>query len=211
MPFHRFPHDFVYWDKVQNHEKIKNDLMSIIKNKNFNNTEKQGLEDAHTDFIPGMTVSDSDLMHPELTGEIWRILDEVMKNIFNDDNSFSPKFKKSEINNIWCTKYDKNGEFELHCHSYGQVTHKEYGEYIPSFSMIYILNDDNERNSTVFTKLDAKIPFIQQSEYHFNTHDIDDIGEGTLLVFPSTLYHRVKRVKVPNRITIAINIISSCD
>lgn len=211
MPFHRFPHDFVYWDKVQNHEKIKNDLMPIIKNKNFDNPDKQGLENAYTDFTPGITTTDSNLMHAGLISEIWRILDDTIKNVFNDNNSFSPMFKNSEINNIWCTKYDKNGEFQLHCHSYGQVHHKVDGEYHPSFSMIYILNDDNERNSTVFSKLDARIPFIQPSEYHFNTSDIDSIREGTLLVFPSTLYHRVKQVKVPNRITIAINIISSYD
>jgi len=37
MSFHHFPSDFVYWDKVENHNEIKNHLLPIILKKNEEN------------------------------------------------------------------------------------------------------------------------------------------------------------------------------
>jgi hypothetical protein len=46
------------------------------------------------------------------------------------------------------------------------------------------------------------------TETGFDTGMVKDIKEGSVLIFPSTLYHYVSSVKIPGRITIAINLTS---
>lgn len=211
MPFHRFPHDFVYWDQVKDHDIIKRDLLPLIQSyKSRDTTNKPGLVNAYTNFY---LKSESEpeckeLQHPLLVKEIWRILDEAVLNIFDSKTSFKPKISTSRIKNYWYTHYHKNGSFQFHCHSNNEVFHLDDGIYHPTFSMIYILNDENEKNVTTFSKLDQRIPLFNLPEYHFDTKNVKEIKEGTLLIFPSTLYHKVDEVEKPGRVTLAFNIVS---
>ena len=82
--------------------------------------------------------------------------------------------------------------------------------YKSSFSLIYILKDDNEKNSTGFlqNKPEYGSVYTTIEQNVFSTADVSDIKEGSVLVFPSSLCHCVEPVKVPGRITIAINVAS---
>ncbi len=81
--------------------------------------------------------------------------------------------------------------------------------YKPTFSGIYILNDGNEHNSTEFRiPHGAPLSTLSTQEFYYETKNNKEIKEGTVLIFPSSLYHEVLPVKIPGRVTIAFNIIS---
>jgi len=204
MPFYRFPHEFVYWDTVKNHEEIKNALMPIIKRReehDKNNTS--GLYNAYTSYGGGR---DEEIHHPQLISELWRIVDKALDDIYYaDKGSFKPNILGSFINHSWYTYYNKHGEFNYHNHTGVNLEAIDNnGPYFSSISVIYILNDENEENATSFAKF-GMLPMTHQIDHHY---DAKHAKEGTLLVFPSTLHHCVKRVDIPGRITIAFNIVS---
>jgi len=204
MPFYRFPHDFVYWDTVKNHEEIKNVLMPIIKRReevDKNNTS--GLDNAYTSYGDGV---DIELHHPQLISELWRIVDKALDDIYYaDKGSFKPNILGSFINHSWYTYYNKHGQFNYHNHTgINLEAIDNNGPYFSSLSIIYVLNDENEENATSFAKF-GMLPMSHEIDHHYNAKHAK---EGTLLVFPSTLHHCVKRVDIPGRITLAFNIVS---
>src|SRR5210317_1709050 len=82
--------------------------------------------------------------------------------------------------------------------------------YDHTFSMIYILHSEEERNSTIFKLDEPTIPFHPMlNKIEFNTANVDEIKEGTILIFSSILNHAVLPVKVPGRVTIAFNVACS--
>jgi hypothetical protein len=80
--------------------------------------------------------------------------------------------------------------------------------YYPTFSLIYILHDDNQENSTMFmdTRPYTLSPFV---ETVIQTSDFSDIKEGTVMIFPSHMWHSVKKIEKGKRVTLAYNIIST--
>jgi len=106
-----------------------------------------------------------------------------------------------------CT-YDKHDNQELHDH-YDHVKHINGIEYDPTFSGIYILNDDNESSPIVFRSRQGEPFHNTKLLYEFYTRYIDDIGEGTVLIFPCHLLHMVRKSIKPGRRIIAFNIFSS--
>ena len=43
-------------------------------------------------------------------------------------------------------------------------------------------------------------------DIEIDTADYSDIKEGTVIIFPSNFHHKVKPIKIPNRITVSYNI-----
>jgi hypothetical protein len=81
--------------------------------------------------------------------------------------------------------------------------------YRSSFTAVYIINDPNEKNSTSFMQpytLNTSIDGVR--DVCFNTSDNNEIGEGSVLIFPATLHHEVKKMKLPGRIIASFNIFS---
>jgi len=109
----------------------------------------------------------------------------------------------------WFNKYEKGDFQEIHDHC---VSNFEPGSY-PTLSGIYILKSDDEPNSTTFEIKDKKgIPFHPtKKKMVFDTSNVDDIKEGTLILFSSTLSHLVKPIKTDGRVTIAFNIACKFD
>ena len=81
--------------------------------------------------------------------------------------------------------------------------------YDDIFSMIYILHDE-ESSPVIFRMDDTEIPFYPMKRtVDFNTSRVDEIKEGTILIFSSHLNHSVIPVKHSGRTTIAFNIVCS--
>jgi hypothetical protein len=216
MSFHLFPAEFVFWKKNENHDKIKSILMNEIKkseNSFRNNSENIGLNNAYSSYSSGKDMSNW-LINSSLSSVLWDCIDEIvqkMGSMSNQNDAFKLKMKESFISEAWYTIYNKDGNFEIHSHDNSFPIVRDDKLFFSSFSAIYILNDENDKNATVFRSFGKGMPFNTSGEYSFDTSSTDEIGEGTMIVFPATLLHSVKNVKMPGRITIAFNVQSTYD
>ena len=147
------------------------------------------------------------LENEDINTIIWNPINNFIKDI-NSHYQSKIDVKESILDNYWFCTYDENDNQELHDH-YDHVKYIDGIEYHTTFSGIYILNDDNESSSIVF-RSPLHQPFYKlKAHHHLDTGTIDDIGEGTVLIFPSQLSHMVRQCKKPGRRTIAFNIFSS--
>jgi len=211
MPHLQFPTTYVYWEKLKKHDELKRKYMPII-----DKIEQTYPDDLTNPFSALEKSRHISIFHPELNTFlekedintiIWNPIDNFIKDI-NSQYQYKIDVKESILDHYWCNTYDKNDDPELHDH-YDHVKHIDDIEYNPTFSGIYILNDDNE-SSSIFFKSPQGEPFHHtQVSFEFHTCQIDDIGEGTVLIFPCHLLHRVRRIIKPGRRTIAFNIYSS--
>lgn len=214
MSFHLFPAEFVFWKKNENHDKIKPILMNKIKKSEYsfrNNSENIGLNNAYSSYSSNTNVS-KELIDSPLASFLWDCIDELVEKMgymSNQNDGFKLKMKGSFISEAWYTIYNKDGNFGIHSHDNSIPIVKDDKLFFSSFSAIYILNDENDKNATVFKSFGKGMPFNISNEYSFDTSSTDEIGEGTMIVFPSTLLHSVKNVKTSGRITIAFNVQST--
>ena len=216
-----FPANFVYWQKVKDHDKIKDRLLDEINKRETCDSVRE------RDLL--LTKSSSDYHHDgkkecilehcsenDIKNIVWDPLDHMLEEMNSRKHATKIVINESYMTNSWYTRYESNGSMKLHAHSSGSYI-RDGKIYTPTFSMIYILNNKNERNSTVFreTVSENRISIMGPAyanngdmEHHFDTRDVKEISEGTVLIFPSSLYHMVDITPIPGRITIAINIAS---
>jgi len=193
MPHLQFPTTYVYWEKLKKHDELKRKYIPIIDK----------IEQRH----PNKTKLNTFLENEDINTIIWNPIDNFIKDI-NSQYQCKIDINDSFVSGYWCNTYDKNDNQGLHNH-YDHVKYKNGIEYHTTFSGIYILNDDNESSSIVF-RSPLHQPFYKLREnFQFDTGTIDDIGEGTVLIFPCQLSHMVKKTIKPGRRTIAFNIYSS--
>ena len=209
MPLYQFPSEIVYWTRVKEHESIKSKLLQKID-------EIQATEKLNNPFDCTMTTNfgklkrDVSTIHNFLDQEcIQKMFVQPFKEFLNDTNVFQIKPKNFTIYQYWFNKYNKGDFQEAHDHCVSNFEDNSY----PTLSGIYILKSDDEPNSTTFEIKDKKgIPFHPtKSKMVFDTSNVDDIKEGTLILFSSTLSHMVKPIKTSGRVTIAFNIACTFD
>lgn len=206
-----FPCNFVYWRKVSNHEKIKNEVMEII-----NNNSKYGKK--HDLIFNGVSsntcLNFSKCINDKIADSVvWESIDELMKELNGRENFEKTKIDKSIILDAWYSKYDKNASVSCHNHSsdIAQSQHFIQGEmYRTTFSIIYVVNDENEQNHTEFIQPSMLSNNVSGcAETRFRTCDVKDISEGTVLIFPSNLYHQVNPIPKAGRVILSFNIVST--
>jgi hypothetical protein len=206
-----FPTNFVYWENIQIHDDIKPSLMEKVELEDslYKNVESMGIVNASTSFQKNTNLNFHRFMDKNITEQlIWNPLENLLSNLNSTSNSPKIELSHSVIHASWYTKYDENGSFTFHNH-YGEDVCVNGKMYKPTFSMIYILNDKNEYNSTQFRiPYGAPLSTFHTNEFNYNTRYNKEIKEGTLLVFPASLYHEVLHVKIPGRVTLAFNIVS---
>ena len=209
MPLYQFPSEIVYWTHVKEHESIKSKLLQKID-------EIQATEKLNNPFDCTMTTNfgklkrDVSTIHNFLDQEcIQKMFVQPFKEFLNDTNVFQIKPKNFTIYQYWFNKYNKGDFQEAHDHCVSNFEDNSY----PTLSGIYILKSDDEPNSTTFEIKDKKgIPFHPtKTKMVFDTSNVDDIKEGTLILFSSTLSHMVKPIKTSGRVTIAFNIACTFD
>ena len=210
MSFHHFPHDFVFWDKVENHEKIKSDLLPEIlkKNEEQNNNPFEACE-LNTSFYRDhrLETENNFLKNEKILRDIVFIPIANMLNKYNELNLNKVVPGTSIVQCGWWNVY-KKGEFqEMHAHKTPPFV-SDNKLFYPSFSIIYILNDDNEDSTILFRK--DHVPMKEPGDdYTFKTSKEQNISEGTVLIFPYDLNHMVKPCVKPGRVTIAYNVYST--
>ena len=206
MSFISIISQFLYYRTLPEHEEIKKQLMPKIleqeekfKNNNIN------LQNAYTNFSADVAEHSSFLVEPSVLKPIvLQTIDEVISHMETNNILPMPPYKKYFVTNCWYTRYSTGGSFDYHSHGHsqsiidGQVAHT-------AFSIIYILSDQNDGNSTVFTTHDRNYLSIPDITV-IDTTEFSDIKEGTVIIFPSNFHHKVKPIKIPNRITVSYNI-----
>ena len=208
MGIYYFPSEFVFWTENVKHTELKDELVEKInKDAQIRKQNTEGLSNAVTNFIKNeycQFLNDTTLIE--------NVVVEPFKEMIKEFNS-RMNANRLNINNIrvgstWYTKYKTGGYFGMHSHL-GEVNSMVYNNesYHRSFSLIYILNDKNTKNSTEFFVPGAcRTSASNLPDYSFNTGDIPDIKEGSIIIFPASLYHRVFPSIEPDRIVISYNI-----
>jgi len=212
MPLKIFQSPFVYWRQLSedDHKRIKSKMMKDI---NLLGEVKQ----QEMDLLRGATTNYvKEYNKNELTSEeyvktiVKDTLAELIQRINGSKNLlYTIDYVNHAVLNAWYTKYKKGDSFDWHGHS--SLPYIINGHiYHSSFSLIYILNDESNKNVTVFTSNQSVCdpPFQNGCGTYLDTGDFDDIKEGTVIVFPSNLLHRVIQNISSNRITVSYNIYS---
>ena len=202
MPHFKFPCHYVHWGQVKDHENIKSKLLPIInslisENKYTNPFKACSMKtniSKMTDFI------DNEMKD--------KIVSENLIKMISETNCFPEKIPtETLITEYWFNVYEKGNYQEMHHHQALPVV-RNGKRYDHTFSMVYILNSDEEENSTVFKLTDTNIPYFPMlKQCEFNTGVVKEIKEGTLLIFSNQLNHFVLPAKTNGRITIAFNVV----
>ena len=200
MPHFKFPSHYLYWGQVKDHENIKSKLLpiinSLISDNNYENPFKAC--SMTTNFSKKTNFLDNEMKEKILGKHLNEMILET--NCFNDI-----KVPEFVITDYWFNVYEKGDFQEMHRHC--SLPSSIDGQRFDSiFSIIYILNSDEEENSTVFklTGTTPYVPILQECE--FRTGIVKEIKEGTLMIFSNELSHYVLPVKHSGRITIAFNV-----
>lgn len=207
MTFFYFPSDFVYWEKNPYHEKIKDKFLPRIMelSKNNNNPFVSSKLNTSFSYSEDLINNNTFLKDKEFIDEVIMKAINNMTDRHNSKNTFPIIYTSMFVHSVWWNYY-KEGYFqEPHIHN-GPPKFVNNRVYYPTFSVVYILKDNNERNNLLFQK-QPPIPFsVSGDNINFDTSMVDEIQEGTVIVFPSGLTHMVKPISKPGRITIALNI-----
>jgi hypothetical protein len=201
-----FPSEFIYWTKNIKHDEMKRDFTKWIDNhKNKFITNKLGVVNAHTSYGFKCKFFTEDRFLNEL---VYKPLVDAIEAYNSRPNTHHILIDEVKINSSWYTEYDSGGYFPMHKHETGETRRTEDGKlYRTMFSVIYILNDDNDTNSTSFFVPNMNLSFMREPLHNnFSTKKIPEIGEGSIIIFPTSLYHEAVPCNKPGRITISYNI-----
>ena len=200
MPHFKFPCHYVHWGQVKDHENIKSKLLPIInslisKNKYTNPFKACTMT---TNFSKMSDFMDRETMD--------KIIGTHLEEMVSETNCF-PILKPLDaiVTEYWFNVYQKGDFQEMHNHRCLPLL-KNGKRYDNIFSIVYILNSE-EDNSTIFKLMGTDTPYFpMMKDCDFYTGGIEEIKEGTLLIFSSQLNHFVRPIKKSGRITIAFNV-----
>lgn len=207
MSFHFFPSEFIYWNKNEKHDEMKGTITKWIEdNENEYHDNQCGLTNAHTSYgcIQPKIFDHEDYVH-EL---VYKPFTDMIEK-YNSRSDIVPiVIDEIRVDSSWYTKYDTQGRFPMHKHDLGEVVRINGKQFKTAFSIIYILKDENPKNSTsFFCPSVERLSFVDNvGQYHYDTSSNPEIGEGSILIFPASLYHEVHPGDKPGRITISYNI-----
>lgn len=196
MPHFKFPVDYVYWTDIEDHTRIKQELLPIV----FDIMKNGCIENPFKKCTMKTTITQKyKLLNQEQIHKV--IFEPMLKMISEIDDPFLNTLNMENIcaTSQWFNVYDKGDfqEFHEHLNNGKPVTILVDGKYCEEiFSVVYILHDKSRESSLVF----------KDGEVVFNTSNQKDIHEGCVLIFPSSLEHEVKPIEIPGRITFAFNV-----
>ena len=205
MSIYNLPHECVYWSRVEEHDDIKSELLPKIQG-----IDRECVRDDNPypkyKFRTNIKNTDTFIIEDTILHKVvWKHVYDFINKL--DFHMVSPH----ELHvKYWYNIY-QDGDFqEVHHHKDITTKNENYVEFC-LISGIYILDDKNEKQNIIFgTPTTFYNPFTPPGLIkEFHTEKIDDIKEGTVLLFPSTLEHSVlhKNSKFP-RTSIAFNVIA---
>jgi uncharacterized protein (TIGR02466 family) len=188
--FHFFPSPFVYHYEVPEHDVIGAELKSKLNkfydsyhtNEQYTwNASKVNSSEMCTNFHHSQKhnrwYTDYDL-----ECIIWNPLDKLLLHLKNGN-------AKCVLKDIWWNVYQKGDYASWH-------NHGNFG-----ISGLYLL-ELNEPNKTIFTYQDHYMTKLASDTEYYRT---PDVKEGTVLLFPSALYHYVDPSE-ERRMSISFNV-----
>jgi len=203
-----FPCDFVFWTKNITHDAVKPFLTTMIENveKHYENNT-QGVENGNTSYHPTNNDTHTGFLYEKnlLRYLVFEPIEEMIQKYNSEHVGIQLTIDKCVVDTAWYTKYQVGGTFDYHTHD-DYCTKIDGTLFKPAISIIYILNDVNEKNTTEFFVPCTRHSMYDYPEFRFDTGTIPDIGEGTVIIFPSSLYHRVLPCIKPGRIVISYNV-----
>lgn len=207
MPIFCFPSEFVYWESSDKHDELKSELLPKIlalKDTNEGNPWRASIVNSSFDYDVDAHNDKNDILNDLFVME--HVVKRPINNLFAHlSKAFPFKIEDLFVKNWWWNYYDR-GHFQEQHHHNGEPLMKEGKLFHPVLSVIYILHDDNISSNVLFTKT-APIPLHGTSrDLTFDTGDLNDVKEGSVLVFPSGLRHCVRPCSVPGRITLSFNV-----
>lgn len=207
-----FPTNFVYWRQVPEHHIFKEKILKFIK-EHPNHLRSNGLIKGGKTSFKNRDVEGFFRGYKEfMKSVIWDTLDEAIREIDSRENTPETKIKSSFLYQCWCTTYTKDSIISFHNHqTVGReiLTFDDDKKMLQSFSMLYIINDESDTNYTEFIQpFSSAVSSHAETTHVFDTSKYKDVGEGTVLVFPSNLYHQVLSMTKPNRVIFSCDIVS---
>ena len=193
-----FPPNFVFSQKVENHQEIKEKYYSKILDDNEKNGEYYRQTSSWYCEVSSSFFKDDgkdnflifdDFFMNSVVWNNFKPFFKEMRTIVDD----YPLPKKSKISQIWYNFYNKGEYQDMHSHL-GSVDNTD------TFSGIYLMHLE-EPNKTTFRQ-EGIIPGYNSFIYEYFT---DNYEEGTVILFPSCLLHLVKPCD-KNRVTVSFNI-----
>jgi hypothetical protein len=202
-----FPCEFLYWTKYEKHDEMKEIFTKWIDDhEDSYKKNTNGLTNAHTSYgcVAGLEFLTRKEILPEL---VLKPFSDMLNTYHSRPNTENLCINAYHVSTAWYTKYETNGRFGMHKHDYGNINVIDDKFFKTTFSIIYILNDKHVSNSTSFFIPNSNVPSTSNRlDYKYDTSSNPEIGEGSILIFPASLYHEVYPSIEPGRITISYNI-----
>jgi hypothetical protein len=187
-----FPCNFLYHNRIENHEQIKEKYLSLIEcdhelNKDFYKEQSTWACNISSNYFGdsehNISMFDDEFYH----SIVWSPLKDAIQKLCNSISCFQAP-STFKLTKIWYNAYTENKYQE--CHEHGDS----------NFSGIYIMSME-EKNKTLFfqNQLNSAYP---HSFYCFDTLHIE---EGSVIIFPSSLLHSVSPCE-KERVTVSFNI-----
>jgi len=179
---HEFNAPFVFWTKVNNHKKIKDTLVPIIKTISNN--------DNSTVTVDGSTTTYYHQTYSYFTSDmIDDIILKPIEQMHTEKNLNRPL--RFHLDALWWNNYTSGGRTKVHKHQHAD------------WSGIYLLHLE-EPNTTTFYSQYGEAPNIG----YMNQHKVmDNVVEGDVMIFPSFMQHCAD-VCTKNRIIVSFDVIS---
>ena len=182
MPTFNFDAPFIFWTKVNNHKKIKDTLVPIIKTISNN--------DNSTVTVDGSTTTYYHQTYSYFTSDmIDDIILKPIEQMHTEKNLNRPL--RFHLDALWWNNYTSGGRTKVHKHQHAD------------WSGIYLLHLE-EPNTTTFYSQYGEAPNIG----YMNQHKVmDNAVEGDVMIFPSFMQHCAD-VCTKNRIIVSFDVIS---
>ena len=179
---HEFNAPFIFWTKVNNHKKIKDTLVPIIKTISNN--------DNSTVTVDGSTTTYYHQTYSYFTSDmIDDIILKPIEQMHTEKNLNRPL--RFHLDALWWNNYTSGGRTKVHKHQHAD------------WSGIYLLHLE-EPNTTTFYSQYGEAPNIG----YMNQHKVmDNVVEGDVMIFPSFMQHCAD-VCTKNRIIVSFDVIS---
>ena len=187
------PLNFIYSNKLLKDKKQCDDMIDELNNYYY---EAGNIETRHQAYLTNGTQTAGDLLSfdHEIIIRLNNIIDDHINNYIsnfkNKENIFINKFPTNGVKSGWYILTENEGYLGPHIHENGWLS-----------GVIYIDIPKRKKNegSIVFT-LSGK------TEKKFNNSEVIDVTNGDIVLFPSSLWHRVNPIsKKTKRLIIAFD------
>lgn len=185
-----FPQNFVYWQKVKSHQKIKKKYLDLIFNDFESNKEEYKKKSDWNCNVISSYFDDENRNNKRIFDNhfIKNVIQEPIENCIQELKLMRPS--TISILKLWYNVYDQNDYQEVHHH---------LGVQSVSYSGIYIM-DLNGKNNTHFCQ-----PGTTLESQFGSTFKGSILEEGDVIIFPAQLLHYTTPSEC-NKVSVSFNV-----